>query len=347
MQLTNRVLNRTLWLRQHLVTPVEMPVRDMVEHLIGLQAQENLPPYLSLAARLKDFSPESLSTEIADRGLVRFLTMRGTVHVLTPTDALTLRPWVQPALDRSGRSNPQSRPAAHVPTIELFAAARSALADGPIPVTELGVRLGTAFPDVPEAALRHVARERLPLLQVPPRGLWKQSGGVVYELADNWLDERLSTPHLPTLIRRYLRAFGPASPADMTKWSVVTGLGPAFKAMDDLVIHEGPDGKVLYDVPEGPLADPDLALPVRMLGNYDNLWLSHANRERIASDDNRRQWMAANGAVGSALFVDGLLEGYWRLDNGEIRVQPFRKLSRAEQAAVAVETERILAFLAR
>ena len=46
--------------------------------------------------------------------------------------------------------------------------------------------------------------------------------------------------------------------------------------MDDLVTHEDENGKVLYDVPDGELADEDAPAPVRLLGAYDNVWLSHA-----------------------------------------------------------------------
>lgn len=101
MQLSARVLNRSLLLRQHLLARSALSPLEMVEHLIGLQAQDNLPPYLSLAARIDGFDPRSLSRLLESRTLVRFLTMRGTVHVLTAADALQLRTWVQPALDRA------------------------------------------------------------------------------------------------------------------------------------------------------------------------------------------------------------------------------------------------------
>ena len=61
MQLTQRDLNRTLLARQHLLERTSMPVAGMVAHLVGLQAQENLPPYLSLAARLESFDPYAVS----------------------------------------------------------------------------------------------------------------------------------------------------------------------------------------------------------------------------------------------------------------------------------------------
>ena len=79
-----RDLNRTLLLRQHLLERTTAPALEMVDHLIGLQAQENLPPYLSLAARIEGFDPHELSDALESRQAVRFLTMRGTIHVLTP-----------------------------------------------------------------------------------------------------------------------------------------------------------------------------------------------------------------------------------------------------------------------
>ena len=108
--LTRRDLNRTLLLRQGLLERSTRPALQMVEHLVGLQAQDNLPPYLSLAARLDGFDPEELSGALECREAVRFMTMRGTIHVLTPDDALALRPWVQPANDQHrGGCSPAGR----------------------------------------------------------------------------------------------------------------------------------------------------------------------------------------------------------------------------------------------
>ncbi len=126
--LSTRALTRTLWLRQQLVPGARSVtgVVPMVGHLLGLQAQDNLPPYLSLAARIDDFEPADLSDRLEDRSLVRFFSLRGTVHVLTPDDALTLRPWVQPALDRVSATNQTSRPASHLSTEQLDTVVRAA-----------------------------------------------------------------------------------------------------------------------------------------------------------------------------------------------------------------------------
>src|SRR3712207_1056235 len=113
--LSVRALNRTLLRRQHLLERTSMPALGMVRHLIGLQGQDNLPPYLSLAARLDPFDPLDLSGAIERSDAVRIVTMRGTVHVLSADDALVLRPWLQPVIDRMSVGNQNNRDARHVP----------------------------------------------------------------------------------------------------------------------------------------------------------------------------------------------------------------------------------------
>jgi hypothetical protein len=347
VQLSSQSLNRTLLLRQHLLRRSALSPLEMVDHLVGLQAQDNLPPYLSLAARIEGFDPRSLSTLVESRAVVRFLTMRGTVHVLTPSDALQLRSWVQPTLDRLSRGNQMSRPAAHVPADELVAAASELLEDGPVPFAELGESLHDRFPDASAKALAHVARERVPMLQVPPRGLWRRSGGVVYALAAQWLGDAPAEPDLRDLVRRYLRAYGPATAADMTAWSSVTRLGPVFASMaDELDRHTDELGKTLYDVPGAPIADEDAEAPVRLLGKYDNVWLSHAGRDRVVSKEQRRLWMGPNGGAGNALLVDGRMQGLWSVDDGRVVLDPWRTLSGSERSGIEEEVGRVESMLA-
>ncbi len=343
-------LTRTLWHRQQLV-PGQRSVSGvpaMVAHLIGLQAQDNLPPYLSLAARLDDFTPADLSELLGSRELVRMLTMRGTVHVLTGDDALALRGWVQPALDRQSATNQTSRPAKHLSTKELDAALRAFIADDGTPLAAIGEHLAAAFPDVPEVALKHVTRERLPLLQAPPRGQWKRSGAVVYAFADRFLGLPFAEADLETLVLRYLASYGPATAADMTTWSLVTRLGGVFTAMHAdgrLVAVTDDKGRTLYDAPGAPIVE-DLVLPVTLLGMYDNVFLSHADRDRIAPDEVRKSWMGVNGGVGAAMFVDGLLGGLWRVEDGRVLVEPFRPPTKTQQRQISAEIERVEALLA-
>jgi hypothetical protein len=346
--LSHRALNRTLLRRQHLLERTSATAVDTVRHLVGLQGQETLPPYLSLAARIDGFDPDELSQALERTDLVRMLSMRGTIHVLTPEDALSLRSWVQPAIDLQARSNENNRPAADVPVADVVTATRRLLADGPLPVRDLGERLAGDFPGVPGAALGHVARERVPLVQLPPRGLWRRSGGVVYQTVENHLGRPTLEVDLPGLVRRYLAAFGPATAADMTTWSRVTRLGPVFSSMrEELLVVECEDGRRRYDVPGAPYASGDESAPPRLFGSYDNLWLSHADRRHVLDDDARRRWAGVNGGVGNAVFVDGFMAGLWWWREDRVHLETFRRLTRAERADLDEEVDRVSALLSR
>lgn len=351
MILTRQRLNRTLLHRQHLLERTSATPHDVVRHLVGLQAQENLPPYLSLAARLEEFDPYAVSAALEERALVRLLTMRGTIHLLTPEDALTLRPWVQPRMDAELRSSQNVRDVKGLDRDAFDRALREVLADGPLPQRELSMALAAHFPDAPPTQLGQLARLVAPLVQLPPRGCWKRSGGVAYDRVDRWVDRDLVEPTpevVEEVVRRYLRAFGPSSAADVTAWSGVTRLGPVLKEMDDLVRHEDEAGKVLYDVPDGELADEDVPAPVRLLGAYDNVWLSHAARDRVTEPEARTAWMAENGASAYSLFVDGWLVGLWRTDDGRVEIlQTLRTLTKAEKSELDQEIARVEALLAR
>lgn len=346
MRLTRKRLNRTLLLRQHLLDRVDLPIEQMVQHLIGLQAQENLPPYLSLAARLTAFDPHELSGQLEQRQLVRLLTMRGTIHLLTPDDAAVLRPWVTARIEQELRVSQSVGESRDIERSVAVAALRDVLADGPLSQKEIGQRLSERFP-YPATELGQLARGIAPLAQLPPRGCWKASGGVVYDFVDRWTGVPMGEPDVPDLIRRYLRAFGPATAADVTAWSAVTRLAPVLKGMDDLVQHEDEQGRVLYDVEGAPLADEDAPAPARLLGTYDNVWLSHAARDRVTDSDARKSWMGTNGGIGNTLFVDGWLAGIWRVVDGQVRVDRLhRTLTKAEQADLDAEIGRVEALLA-
>ncbi|GAB2796552.1 hypothetical protein GCM10027073_30500 [Streptomyces chlorus] len=98
--LGTRALNRATLARQLLLRRSPLSAEAAVEHLVGLQAQNVKPPYYALAARLDGFTPEALSRPMADRAVVRIVTLRSTIHTHTAQDCLTLRPLVQPARDR-------------------------------------------------------------------------------------------------------------------------------------------------------------------------------------------------------------------------------------------------------
>ena len=104
------------------------------------------------------------------------------------------------------------------------------------------------------------------LVRVPPSGTWERPRADLYGLASDWLSPSPeATPErgMEHLARRYLGAFGPASPADVAKWAGVTtkAMAPTLERMR---IRRFRDvrGKELIDLPGAPLPDPDTSAPV-------------------------------------------------------------------------------------
>ncbi|MGH3369186.1 MAG: winged helix DNA-binding domain-containing protein [Nocardioidaceae bacterium] len=342
-----RVLNRTLLRRQHLLERASTAAVELVEHLVGLQAQATEPPYIGLWSRRSGFEADELSALLESRRASRIVLMRGTLHLVSAADCLGLRPLLQDMLERQMRGTEFFGHCADIPRDELRRAARAALGPEPVGVKLLGEALAERFPGHRAGHLANTARILLPLVQAPPRGVWRHTGGPAYVHAEDWhgVVARGYTP--PEVIRRYVGAFGPATAADVTTWSGLAEVGPVLEAMgDELVRYTAEDGRTLFDVEGLPLADPDEPAPVRLLGTYDNLWLSHADRTRIAEPQKRQRWMGRNGGTANTVFVDGMLEGLWRRQDGRVTLELFRDLTRAERGELDAEVAALEEFLA-
>lgn len=351
--LGRRALNRFTLARQLLLERAALSPEAAVEHLVGLQAQNPRPPYVGLWARLEGFDPEELSQLLLDRRVVRIAVMRGTVHLVTARDCLTLRPLVQPLYDRDLATN-----ATHGPLLRgldldpVVEAGRALLDERPLTPGELGRRLAERWPDRDPSALAHAMRGRVPLVQVPPRGLWGASGRTTYAVAETWLGRPLDPDPSPDdMVLRYLGAFGPATVADAQAWSglrrlaeVVDRLRPRLRTFRD------ERGRELFDLPDAPRPDADTPAPVRFVPEFDNLLVSHADRTRVISDEDRKRLVTPNGAQLGTLLVDGFAAGTWKIASergtATLTVTPFRRLAKPDAAAVRREGARLLLFAA-
>ncbi|PIM69366.1 hypothetical protein CTU88_25405 [Streptomyces sp. JV178] len=342
-----RALNRATLARQLLLrrTPVaELPVSGAVEHLLGLQAQNVKPPYYALAARLDGFAPEQLSTLMAERAVVRIVTMRSTIHTHTAEDCLTLRPLVQPARERELQLFRKGL--VGVDLDRLASLARELVEDEPRTLKQLREALLVEWPDADPLALGIAARCRLPLVQVTPRGLWGRSGQVALTTAEHWLGRPAAPAPAPeTVVRRYLAAFGPASVKDMQTWAGLTRLREAFERLrPELVTFRDENGVELFDLPDAPRPDPDTPAPARLLPEFDNLLLSHADRSRVVPPDLKGRSWQGNQAYRTFL-VDGFLAGIWKFDGPAVVLEPFVRLTAEQRTDLVAEAERILRTL--
>jgi len=351
--LDRRALNRALLARQHLSRRAEISVDEALDRLIALQAQAAQAPYFALWARLKGFAPSRLSERLEDFSLVRGTLMRGTLHLATAADFAAIRPLIQRGLDRFlTEGSVHRRALAGLDPIAVAATARDLLRQGPLTAAGLRDALAGRWPGRDPQALAMAARIHLPMLQLPPRGLWGRSGQPTLAA----MEDRLTAPEpgfaLADLVRRYLAAFGPASVADAQTWLGLSRLASTFETLrPDLVVFRSEDGLELFDLPEAERPPGDVEAPVRFLGEFDNVLLAHEDRTRIMSADHKRRLYTPNGLLRAAVLIDGFTAGRWRIEDGKaasvLSVELFDRPAKAVARALADEGERLLAFAAR
>jgi hypothetical protein len=274
--------------------------------------------------------------------------MRGTIHVVAAEDYPSMQRHFLPVQQRILRGS-FGRQLAGLDTKAVLAASRSLLAKETLSAAELGARLQERWPDRDRLALSMVGRMLLPLVHVPPAGLWRRGGGPKMILAKSWMDTA-GAPDLTVddLVLRYVAAFGPASIADAQAWCALTKLDAVFERLHGrLVTFRSESGRELFDLPDAPRPDPDTPAPARLLAELDNVLLSFADRSRFFAGVTAEQFPPPTNRFFAVMLVDGRYAGFWRMEAKAkvplVALAPRPGLAKRDRAALADEAEGMLA----
>jgi hypothetical protein len=350
LHMNDRALNRALLARQFLLQRAPRTPFAVIEHLLGLQSQAPHPPYAGLWSRVEGFDPNAVSNGLRDRSLVRVSSMRGTIHLMSARNARAIRPWLQPTYDRLLRANAAFPKLDGLDLPELVAFGRQELTARPRSLAELRPALLERWPDRDPAALALAISDLVPIVQLPPRGLWRAAGKPVLMPLEAWIgDEETAAAELDDVVLRYLAAFGPANAADMQTWSGLMGLHDAFARVRSQLITVMDGKRELVDLPDAPRPDPDSPAPVRFIAEWDNLLIGHQRRTRIMSEENRKRIATPNGMVPGTVLIDGFMNGTWKVIEGkgsaELVITPFLPITPGIRNELEEEGLRLLTFL--
>jgi hypothetical protein len=336
--LSQRALNRALLARQSLLDRSRASIVATVEDVGGLQTQYAPSGYVGLWTRVDRFGRDALTAALEDRSVVQATLLRTTIHVVSRAEywryAMGVRRARQTwALRATGGAGHESQMIATADRI------RAALADGPRTVKELG-EIGAGF--VGNLGLW------VDLVRVPPSGTWERRRADRLALAEQWVgpcdaSEEEGVEHL---VRAYLRAFGPAQWRDIASWAGIT-VGDARRAGAGLTLaaYRDEDGRELVDLADAALPDPDTPAPVRFLPHWDASLLVHARRTGILPEAYRpRVFSSRNPFSVGTYLVDGRVVGAWSARGGRIVLDPFERLSAADERAVDREREALETF---
>ncbi len=351
-KLSLRALNRATLQRQWLIERQDATALEAIEHLVGMQAQSPLAPYVGLWTRLNGFEPGELARLIEDREAVRGSMMRATIHLMSSRDFLAFRPLIQPRLEREVFQN-MTYGRHRLEGLDIDAVLKAGverMTEGPATAVQLREHLAPLWPDREPAALAHAVRCLLPTIQTPPRGIWGKGGNPAMSTADLWLGSPVATDPSPDdLVRRYLAAYGPASVADAQNWSGLTRLSEVFDRLDLRTYTDAESGRTLYDLPDIDLPDEDIEVPVRFLPEYDNLLLSHADRTRWIDTATRQSLTLQEVLTRGSTLHNGQATALWKLTKNTktqaiLEIEPITKLSRTARTQIESEATTLLTF---
>ena len=130
----------------------------------------------------------------------------------------------------------------------------------------------------------------------------------------------------------------------------MTGLRDVFEALrPSLATFRDERKRELFDLPDAPRPDEDVATPVRFLPDFDNLVLSHDDRTRIVAAEHRPRVTLKNLQVRATFLVDGFVAGTWKPERKRktavLVIEPFAAVPKRARMALEQEAEGLLAFL--
>ena len=341
--LTQRELNRALLERQFLLSRRREQLPRALERLGGIQAQYAPSMYIGLWSRLAGFERGSLTRALERRTVIQATLMRSTIHLVSASDYWPFAAGTREARWESWQRAYKKRGPSPASVRAAARRVNRRLADSPRTRAELVAGI--------DSALFGGASTRLNLIRIPPSGTWERRRADLYGRAEDWLGPAPSISKaegIDLLIRRYLKAFGPASPACVASWSGLQ-LTPVKAALERMELRQFRDAKggLLLDLPRAPLPAADIAAPARFLPTWDATLLVNCRRTQILPEEHRPKIFHIKNPQSEMTFlVDGAVAGIWKQDGQRVRLNPFGQLRRADRDELEAEAQQLEEYIA-
>jgi Winged helix DNA-binding domain len=355
---------RFLRLRAQRLTPQHpgetIGVVQVVKEVCGIQAQD--ASSATLAVRSRSVGLVVTDVEQArehDHTIIRTWGPRGTLHLLASDDISWLLPLLGPVFVAGDRRRREELGLSEEICVNGMRIMRSVLTDeGPLTRAELVERLSTKGIHLEGQARPHLlARAALEGLICfgPDHG-----NEPTYVLLQDWIDQNQTGHSLSEheayaeLTRRYLSAYGPATPGDQAAWSglPLSKTRAAWQRIEgELLEVEIATSQVWILKTQATWLD-ELSAPtsiVRLLPRFDIYLLGYQKRDLVVLPQYAKRINAGGGIVHPTVLVDGRIVGTWKSKREKnhlvVMVEPFERLTPEIDVGFEAEVEDIGRFL--
>lgn len=318
----------------------------------GIQAQDLWASRLAVRARSGSAVLADVVEAAARPTVTRSWLMRGTLHMVAADDLRWLNGLIGPAVLKM--AEPRFMEVGLTPSVRerIRAVLPELLAGRSLTRAEL---VAAVHAHVPQLPVEGQARAHLTV--------WAAASGFItraaergaeptYALIDDYLPAQAAAMDednaMRELLRRYFRAFGPATVEDFAIWSRLL-ISAARRAMDDIVDEletTTVDGRPHYFCDD---VEPARRV-LRLLPAFDSYLLGYRNRDHFL-DPARRGDILVGGIVRPSIVVDGIVIGTWRLGRtrnpARVRAEFFTDPAHWHINALVAESDDIARFLNR
>jgi hypothetical protein len=181
---------------------------------------------------------------------------------------------------------------------------------------------------------------------------------IVFIRTDHWLPKlklelMSATEAQCTLLRKYLRAYGPATLNDFSHWAGIPMQEvkplPALLESDLAEIPGDKKNRLLLreDV-EVLNSSAESNAAIRLLPLFDSYLLAHREKDHLLSAKHYKRVYRNQGWISPVVLIDGVIAGVWshKLQDKKLRVniEPFGKPSKAERTGIEREAESLAGY---
>jgi hypothetical protein len=361
--MTLRALNRALLARQGLLDRLDLGLVEAVEAVGAVQAQYWPAPPAALWSRVEGFEPQALYAALDEGELVTGTLLRVTLHLVSAREHPAYAAVAAQAASHHWRRT-DAEPGPEVD--ELLKKLRTYAGRTARTGEEIAAFVEEWIADHPKALDKgELARQRelkwrpfqrwTAFVRAPADGGWGTRAPSSLRAAPRPRGAPKGDKALDEVVRRHLRAFGPAGPDDVAAW-IGWRTPPVREAFErlapDLAAFEDEDGRALYDLPDAPRPDPETPAAPRLLAAFDSVLLAYAakRRGRILPDEHRDAvYERRNLQIRPSYLVDGLVAGTWSIEvrrrEATLTLRPLERLARDTRAELVDEAERLVRAL--
>lgn len=318
----------------------------VVDQLLAVQAQDPRAFRLSVRSRSTGLTAADVDAALTDRRtLVVGSLMRTTLHLVAADDFWWLHDLLTPRQRASSTTRLRQEGVDEVQAERGIAVVTEAVQAGPQTREQLKVLLDDAGVPTARQALVHVIHAaaieghvvRGPVID----------GQHAFVHAPTWLGDRPDEDRavqLARLAERYLRGHGPASPADLVKWTGLA-LGECRAGFAAIADHTEPWGGGALDLVHlaGRPAATDLPAP-RLLGGFDPILHGWASRSEFVDADDGV--VTSNGIFRPTALIDGRVAATWTMPGNQVTLKPIRPISKQASSALQADAEELARYLA-